>query len=117
MSSQKGKKSDSFATHYEKYFKFTTSHTDLHAFITVKVVKHIKHIGAIKPTAKYYYNTCMLEILKILKNIHGKHYTYEQKCGDTWGLLAQNNFPYIFQNHQQTRSQVKDCKVILKLRV
>ena len=43
-----GQKYDSFAAHFEKYFSSTTSHTDLHKFMTLKVVKHLNLIRSMK---------------------------------------------------------------------
>ena len=66
---QKRTKSDSFAAHFEQHFKTTTSRTDLHKYMTFKVVKQINLIGALKTFTK---PNCILfieERLTFLKNI------------------------------------------------
>ena len=51
-SSLKGKKSDSFAAHFEQYFDSTTSRTDLRKYMTFKVVKQINPIRAMENITK-----------------------------------------------------------------
>ena len=43
-----GKKSDSFAAHFVQHFNTTTSLTDLHKYMTFKVLKQLNLIGAMK---------------------------------------------------------------------
>ena len=61
-----GQKSDSFSNHFEQHFNTTTSSTDLRKYMTFKVVKQLKPIGAIKTFTKPNCNLCMEERLTIL---------------------------------------------------
>ena len=45
-----GQKSDSFSAHFVQQFNTTTSCTDLHKYMTFKVVKQLNPIGAMKPS-------------------------------------------------------------------
>ena len=68
-----GKKSESFAAHFEQHFNNTTSRTDLRMYMTFKVVNQLNPIGAMKTFTKPNFNLCMEERLTILKNIRDKH--------------------------------------------
>ena len=61
-----GKKSDSFAAHFEQHFNSTASRTDLHKHMTFKVVDQLNLIGAMKTFTKPNCNLCMEERLTIL---------------------------------------------------
>ena len=62
-----GEKSDSFAAHFEQHFNSTTSHTDLHKCMMLKILKQPKPIVAMKFLTKPNCNLCMEERLIILK--------------------------------------------------
>ena len=62
-----GHKSDSFAAHSEKNFNTTTSRTDLRKYMTFKVGKKLKPIGAMKKFTKPNCNLCMEKHLTTLK--------------------------------------------------
>ena len=65
-----GKKSDSFATHFEQQFSTTMSRTNLCKYMTFKVVKQLNQIGAMKIFMRPNSNICMQERLTILKKLH-----------------------------------------------
>ena len=54
-----GKKSDSFAAHFEQHFNPTTSRTDLRKYMMFKVIKQLNPIGAMKTFTKPNYNRCI----------------------------------------------------------
>ena len=56
-----GHKSESFAAHFEKHFKYTISGTDLHNCKTFKVLKQINPIGPMKSFMKPNFNICIEE--------------------------------------------------------
>ena len=56
-----GKKSDSFAAHFEQHFNSTTSRIYLRKYTTFKVVKQLNLIGAMKTFTRPNYNLCMEE--------------------------------------------------------
>ena len=74
-----GQKSDSFAAHFEHHFNTTTSRTDLRKYMTFKVVKKLKLIGAMKKFTKPNCNLCMEERLTILKKLRDKRVTIMNK--------------------------------------
>ena len=47
-----GQKSDSFVSHSEQHFNATTSFTDLHKYMTFKVVNQLNLIGSMKTFTK-----------------------------------------------------------------
>ena len=76
MSSQRWKKSDSFAAHFKQHFKDTTSCADLRKYMTFKVVKHLNLIGTMKTFMKPNCNLCMEEHLTIQKKLRDKPVTF-----------------------------------------
>ena len=60
-------KSDSFSAHFVQHFITTTSRTGLRKYMTFKVVKHLKPIGAIETFTKPDCNLCLQELLTIMK--------------------------------------------------
>ena len=48
----KRKKSDSFSAHFKQHFNDTTSRTDLRKYMSFKVLKQVKPIGAMKKPTK-----------------------------------------------------------------
>ena len=80
-----GKKSDSFATHFEQHFKATTSRTDLRKYMAFKVVKQLNSIGAVKTYTKPNCNLCMEEFLTILKKLYEKCVTILNKNLEIYG--------------------------------
>ena len=60
-------RSDSFATHFEQHFNYTTSHTDICKCMTFKVVKQLNLIVAIKTFTEPNCNILIEELLTILK--------------------------------------------------
>ena len=65
---KKRQKLDSFYAHYKQYLKTVSSNTDLHNFITLKLVKQIKPIISI------------LSFTKKLQPMYGGLVNYPQKC-------------------------------------
>ena len=61
-----GQKLDSFAAHLEQHFNITTSRIYLRKYTTLKVVKQLNQIGAMKFFMKLNCNLCMKERLTIL---------------------------------------------------
>ena len=78
-------KSDSFAAHFEHHFNATMSHTDIHKYMTFKVVNKINPIGAMKIFTKPNFNLCMEERLTVLKNLRDKHITIMNNNSDIYG--------------------------------
>ena len=74
-----GKKSDSFAAHFEQHFITTTSWTDLCKYMTFKVVKQLNTIGAMNKITESNCNLCIEERLTILKNPRDKRVTIMNK--------------------------------------
>ena len=62
-----GQKSDSFTAHFEQNFNATSSNTDLHKYMTLKVVNQINPIGAMDKFTKTNCKVCMEKRLTILK--------------------------------------------------
>ena len=60
-------KSYSFSDHLEQNFNSNTSRKDLHKYMTLKVLKQLNPIGAMKTFTKPKCNFFMEELLKILK--------------------------------------------------
>ena len=54
-----GHKPDLFAAHFEQHFNTNTSRTYLCKYMTFKVVKKLKPIGAMKTFTKPNWNLCM----------------------------------------------------------
>ena len=69
---KKGQEPDSFSAHYKQRFNSTTSCTDLHKWMTFKVVKQLNRIGAVKTFTKSNCNLFMEERLTTLKNLREK---------------------------------------------
>ena len=67
--SKNRKKSDSFAAHFKHHFNSTTSCTDLHKYMLLKVLKQLNPIGAMENFTKPNCNLCMKKHLTILKNL------------------------------------------------
>ena len=80
-----GKKSDSFAAHLKQPFNTTTSITDLHKYMTFKVVKQLNTIGTMKTFTKPNCNVCIQERLTILKKIRDKRVTVMNKKLEIYG--------------------------------
>ena len=80
-----GQKSDSFAAHFEQQFNTTTSRTDLRKYTTLKVVKQLNPIGAMKTFTKPNCNLCMEEHFTILKKLRDKHVTIMNKNLEMYG--------------------------------
>ena len=80
-----GQKSYSFAAHFVQCFNTTTSRTDLLKYMTFKVVKQLKLIGAMKTFTKPNCNLCMQELLTILKKLRDKCVTVMNKNLDIYG--------------------------------
>ena len=99
MSSQNREKYDSFGSHCEKQFKYTTPHTDICICMELKSVENINPIGAVNFFTKLNCSLYTEECLMTLKIYVKKFHYYEQKIGYIWGLLEQDNFPYIFPKH------------------
>ena len=59
-------KSESFAAHSKHHFNTTTSHTDIHKYMTFKVVMKLYPIDAMNTLAKPKCNLCMEERLETL---------------------------------------------------
>ena len=59
-------KLDSFAAHSEQHFNTSMSRTDIRKYMTFKVVKQLKPIGAMKTFTKPNCTLCMEELLRIL---------------------------------------------------
>ena len=80
-----GQKSESFAAHFVQHFNTTTSCTDLHKYMTFKVVKKLSSIGAMKKFTKPNCNLCMQERLTILKKLRDKRVTVMNKNSEIYG--------------------------------
>ena len=80
-----GQKSDSFAAHFEQYFNTTTPRTDLHKYMTFKVVNQLNLIVSMKTFTKPNCNLCMEERLTILKKLREKRITIMNKNSDIYG--------------------------------
>ena len=78
-------KSDSFAAHFVHHFNTTTSRTDLHKYITFKVLKQLNLIGAMKTFIKPNCNLYMQEHLTISKKLRDKRVTFMNKNSETYG--------------------------------
>ena len=74
-----GQKSDSFSAHFVQHFNNTTSRTDLHKCMTLKVIKKLNPIGVMK-------------ILKKTKYIQGYPVFTEET-----GAAAKNIFSQVYQ--------------------
>ena len=53
--------------HYKQQFQSTTSHTDLHKFMTLNLVNQLNQIGAMESFTKPNYNLFIEKHLTILK--------------------------------------------------
>ena len=82
-----GKKSDSFAAHFEQQFNSTTSCTDLRKCMTFKVVNQLNLIGAMKIFMKPNSNLCMDERLTILKKICDKRVIIMNNSSEIYGAF------------------------------
>ena len=80
-----GQKSDSFADHFEQHFNTTTSRIDLRKYMTLKVVKHLRPICAMKKFTKPNCNICMEERLTTLKKLRDKHVTIMNNNSEIYG--------------------------------
>ena len=80
-----GQKSDSFADHFVQHFITTMWRTDLHTYMTFKVVKQINLIGAMKTFTEPNCNLCMQEHLMILKKLRDKRVTFINKNLEIYG--------------------------------
>ena len=89
-------KSDSFSAHFVQHFITTTSRTGLRKYMTFKVVKHLKPIGAMKTFTKPNYNLCMQERLTIPKNLRDKHVTFMNKNSEIYGACWHKTTFYRF---------------------
>ena len=85
-----GQKSDSFAAHSEQHVNTTTSCIDLRKYMTVKVLKQLNPIGAMKTFTKHNFNLCMEERLTILKNIRDKRVTVINKNSEIYRASRHN---------------------------
>ena len=72
-------KSDSFAAHFVQHFNTTKSRTDVHKYMTFKVVKQLNPIGTMKTFTKPNCNIFMQERLTILKKLREKRVTFMNK--------------------------------------
>ena len=81
---ENGKKSDSFADHFEQHFNYTTSRIDLGQYMTFKLVKQIIQIGAMKTFTKLNCNICKKERLTILKKLCDKRVTIKNKNSEIY---------------------------------
>ena len=86
-----GKKSDSFAAHFEQHFNSTTSRKYLRKYTTFKVVKQLNLIGAMKTFTRPNYNLCMEEQLTILKKLREKCVTIMNKISKIYGACWNKN--------------------------
>ena len=80
-----GQKYDSFAAHFELNFNSTTSRTDLHIYMTFKVVNQLNQIGAMKTCTKPNCNICMEKHGTILKKLCDKRVTIMNKNSEIYG--------------------------------
>ena len=80
-----GQKSDSFAAYFEHHFNATTSRTDLRNYMTFKVVKQLKPIGAMKKFTKPNCNLGMEERLTTLKNLRDRRVTIVNNNSEIYG--------------------------------
>ena len=71
-------KSDSFAAHFEQL-------TDLRKYMTLKVVKQLSRIGAMRTFTKPNCNLCMEERLTVLKKIRDKRVTIMNNNSEIYG--------------------------------
>ena len=62
-----GKIYNSFSAHFEQHFKSTTSCTELHKFMTFKVVKQINPIGTMKQFTKPTLGRCRVLIYRVAR--------------------------------------------------
>ena len=81
--------------------------TELCECMNIKLYKQINPIGSMDSIVTTNCNFCTEEHLMILKNYVIKCHTYEQKIGNIWGLLSQNNFLLIFSKHWLSHYWVK----------
>ena len=82
-----GQKSDSFAAHFVQHFNTTTSRTDLHTYMTFKVVKQLNPIVAMKTFTEPNFNKCIQERLMILKRLRDKRVTVINKNSEIYGAV------------------------------
>ena len=78
-------KPDYFAAHFVQHFNNTTSRTDIRKCMTIRVLKQLNPIGAIKHFTKPNCNLCMQECLTILKKLHDKCATVMNKNLEIYG--------------------------------
>ena len=94
-----GQKSDSFAAHLLQHFNTTTSRTDLRNYMTLKVIKQLNPIEAMKKNTKPNCNLCMQERLKILKNRCDKCVTVmNKKLEIVWACRHKTTFRQFYQS-------------------
>ena len=79
-----GQKTDSFAAHFKQHFNTTTSRTDLHKYMTFKVVNQLNPIVSMKTFTKPNCNLCIEERLTILKKLRDKHVTITNKNSEIY---------------------------------
>ena len=91
-----GQKSDSFSSHFVQHCYTTPSCTDLYKYITFKVVKQLKLIGAMKIFTKPNCNLCMQEHLTILKKLRDKHVTVMNKNTQIYGACRHKTTFHLF---------------------
>ena len=56
---KKRTKSDSCAAHFEQHFNATMTNTDIHEYMTFKVLRQLNSIGEMKTFMKRNCNLCM----------------------------------------------------------
>ena len=78
-------KSDSFSSHFIQHFNSTTSHTELRKCMTLKELKQLNTIDAMKCFTKPICNLCMQEHLTILKMLRDKRVTVMNKNSEVYG--------------------------------
>ena len=94
-----GQKSDSFASHFVQHFNNTTSRTDLRKCMTLKVIKQLNPIDAMKPFTKPNCNLCLQERLTILKKVRDKRVIVMNKNSDINGACRhKTTFHQFFLN-------------------
>ena len=82
-----GQKSYSFAAHFVQDFNSMTSRTELHKYMTFKVLKQLNSIVSMKTFTKPNCNLCMQKRLTILKMIHDKVVTVMNKNSEIYGAF------------------------------
>ena len=80
-------KSYKFAAQFEQHFNNIMPRTDLHKYMTFKLVKQLNMIGTMKTFTKPNYNLCMEKSLTILKNLRNKCVTVMNKNLEIYGAF------------------------------